>query len=106
MVNPTDGAIGPSINVVSTLYDDEWHFVTGTVGFSGSTTTSKIYLDGVEIGTEDKIFTTTVLNAEVPVIGDDSGGTNVVDGDISDVQIWDFTLSPAEVKMLFLEGHL
>jgi len=91
--------------------DGLWHHVVITYDGSGDATGVKFYIDGIEDTTTQTLsnnLSGTIPNApsEHFMIGETPkyGGTNWMDGEMSNLQIWDVKLENAEVLTLYNNG--
>ena len=78
--------------------DGNWHHVIGT--YNRSTTTARIYIDGILKNTNSSISTGPTTNTQPLLIGSRSGASGF-GGSISDVKIYNRTLSASEIAQNF-----
>jgi hypothetical protein len=94
-----DGAVltsfGPTIN------DDTWHHVAITRNLANTTVT--YYVDGKEVGTLASGTNTYTIAASL-YIGAHNGTTQLLYGQIDDARIYNYALTPAQIKMVYNEG--
>jgi len=88
----------------ATIQDSNWHFLTATFNRSGSLS---IYLDGVLDGSQDISWLSGSQSNTSPLVigGIDSAslfGSQLFEGKISDVGIWNRALSSTEVFQLYV----
>ncbi len=79
-------------------YDDNtWHHFAA---IANDTTSIKLYVDGIKIDEDTTIEASgTLANADPLYIGvDDDGSSNPWDGEIDELKIYRFTLTPEEIK--------
>ncbi len=83
--------------------DGLWHHVVGT---KTGTTNIKVYVDGVNVGTDSSIAATgTLANTNALYIGIDRDGTSLPwNGVIDEVMVFNAALSAATIKQYFIEG--
>lgn len=77
-----------------------WHHVVGTFS-SGSI---KLYVDGKQRYTTTSTVTSIVNDAVAGRIGKHSTGSEYFPGQIDDVRIYNYALTPAQIKMVYNEG--
>lgn len=89
---------GTSVNTGTQLLSNSWHFL----GCTYDGTTLKGYLDGVLQGS---VAATPVVDSnQVLELGGQSTGSQMVNGQIDDVRIYNYVLSPAQVTKVMNEG--
>lgn len=83
--------------------DDAWHFVVASYDRGGYL---KVYIDGVEEGSQSiALITTTINNTKLLCIGKrDYTTPNCFAGGVDEVGFWDRALNERDVKILFNKG--
>jgi len=93
-----------TINITSSsvITDNNWHHVGCTIDRSGN---GQVYINGLPDGPPVPIDSEVMATTSVVRIGTRSySSTNFLNGQIDDVQIYNYALSPAQVKILFNEN--
>ncbi len=87
-----------AVNSTAPVNDNAWHHVVGTT----DRTTMRMYIDGGADGTANDTSSDTLgSSVEDLSIGVRLPATAWFDGDITDVRIYNRTLTPAEIKLLY-----
>ena len=105
------GSIRYGVNTITTTVEQDyswndynWHFITGT--FSQGTMT--LYVDGEQKQQTSGMGVPVLTNTEsiwiLSQLNGGCGGDGCYSGDISNLQIYNVSLSPPEVNSLYLEG--
>jgi hypothetical protein len=81
--------------------DGQWHHVVGT--YDRTINTAKIYIDGVLRNTNNNITTGPTSNASPLLMGSRSG-VGGFGGSIDDVRIYNYVLTPTQVKQVMNQG--
>lgn len=91
-------AAGGSFGITSTTEVDDglWHNVTVT--FSVETNTMKVYVDGVLENTNTGMPNFSFNNQDLIFGGSESGTLGPLDGQLSDIQIWNKVLTEPEIR--------
>ncbi len=87
----------------STLQAGQWYYVVGTYNSSLSSNNMNLYINGVLVGSKN-LNPTLNIDASPLYIGTQGGGNFYFGGAISNVQVYNASLSAAEVKALYMEG--
>ncbi len=99
----TGGAPITNLFSTTTLQAGQWYYVVGTYDSSLSSNNMNLYINGVLVGSQN--FNPTLNIDAFPLyIGTQGGGNYYFGGAISNVQIYNTSLSAAEVKALYMEG--
>lgn len=86
------------IDSTSTITDTNWHFVGCTISRAGN---GQVYIDGVANGSATAISSTTMATTSNIRIGTRSyTSTNYFNGQIDDLRIYYYALSPAQIRLL------
>lgn len=91
---------GSGVNGTSDLNDGQWHHVVATWDKNPGTMT--VYVDGVIEGTESR--TTSLTSRALSTVVGKRTNSWFFDGQIDDVRIFNYALSPAQVKKVVNEG--
>lgn len=91
-----DSGFTPSLN--------NWHFFTVTVSGSTSSATVTIYLDGNTYASAGQVFTTIPATVPIYIGGDAASSTERFKGAISNIQVYNTSLSAMAVNALYAEG--
>jgi len=93
------GEVGPNIE------DGLWHFIVGTMEIEGSGCRIRVYVDGVQVGTNSH-STARMLHGtsrDFVIGGQNDASSNTYDGSIQDVSFYRRTLSASEIRSLYLD---
>jgi len=90
-------------DTTGTISDSEWHHFAFTIDYGGgSTTTIKLFLDGVLDSTSTATTLAGVPNATALRFGDYvTSGTNEMNGPIACLKFYQVTLSENEIKQIY-----
>ena len=89
-----DGSNNPGINSQTNINDGQYHHVA----FVKEGETLSLYIDGQLEGTTTDTTTNTTQNNSVLNIGRRGNNVNFFKGELDDLQIWDRSLTQAEVR--------
>ena len=96
--NGFDGTVVRAAASTTSVDDDEWHL--GVAVFASSTS-RKIYVDGVLEGTETSSQTMTAFDRASLAVTADSTPTAYFGGNIQNARLWSRALSADEVSLLY-----
>ncbi len=83
---------GPWLDANVTVHDGQWHHIAGT--FDG--TTARIYVDGVL--SNSRVSTENLSSSNALQIGGSTYCGNLLNGNIDEVKIWNYVLTPQQVQ--------
>ena len=84
----------------SDIADNTWHYVAAVTDFDGYT---RLYVDGVEVGTADNTSYDTMTTGQAVRIGTRNGGP-YFKGTIDDVRIYNYKRTTAQIKEDYNNG--
>ena len=96
--NGFDGTVVRAASSTTSVDDDEWHL--GVAVFASSTS-RKIYVDGVLEGTETSSQTMTAFDRSSLAVTADSTPTAYFGGNIQNARVWSRALSDDEITLLY-----
>ena len=91
--------------VIGGINKNTWYNVVGTVSYDGTNSIITAYVNGVQTAPMKNSGTLSYAYSTPLVIGQGASGCcSFLDGYLTNVQIYNTSLSPSEVNALYLEG--